>query len=90
MKGKINSQNCPEMKHLSNNKSPELDGLITEPLGLCVACYKNDIFDIVKEIQKKNTPELRTFESIATEHIICLDKLVLAPNFYYSLAAVTF
>ena len=29
---------------------------------------------------------LRTFESIATEHIICTDKLALGPNFYYSLA----
>ena len=33
---------------------------------------------------------LRTFESIATEHIICADKLVLAPNFYYSLATVCY
>ena len=33
---------------------------------------------------------LRTFESIITEHIICADKLVLAPNFYYSLATVCY
>ena len=33
---------------------------------------------------------LRTFESTATEHIICADKLVLAPNFYYSLAIVCY
>ena len=33
---------------------------------------------------------LRTFESIATEHIFCADKLVLAPKFYYSLAPVCY
>ena len=33
---------------------------------------------------------LRTFESIATEHIICADKLVLAPNLYYSFATVCY
>ena len=30
------------------------------------------------------------FESIATEHVICPDKLVLAPNFYCSLATVCY
>ena len=30
----------------------------------------------------------RTFQSIAMERIICADNLVLAPNFYYSLATV--
>ena len=34
--------------------------------------------------------DLRTFESIATEHIICADKLVLVPNFYCSLATVCY
>ena len=34
--------------------------------------------------------QLRTFESNATEHIIYADKLVLAPNFYYSLATVCY
>ena len=29
---------------------------------------------------------LRTFESIATEHVICAGKLVLALSFYYSKA----
>ena len=33
---------------------------------------------------------LRTFDSIAMEHIICAGKLVLAPNFYYSLATVCY
>ena len=32
----------------------------------------------------------RMFESIATEHIICPGKLVLAPNFYCSLATVSY
>ena len=35
-------------------------------------------------------PDLRTIESIATEHVICADKLFLAPNFYYSLATVCY
>ena len=35
-------------------------------------------------------PCLGTFESIVTEHIICADKLVMAPKFYYSLAKVCY
>ena len=33
---------------------------------------------------------LRTFESIAKEHIICAGKLVLAPSFYYSFATICY
>ena len=38
----------------------------------------------------ENKDTLRTFESIAKEHIICADKLVLAPNFYCSMATVCY
>ena len=33
---------------------------------------------------------IRTFKSIAREHIISIDKSALAPNFYYSLATVCY
>ena len=45
---------------------------------------------IAEPTQKSNLRPLRTFESIATEHIICADKLVLGANFYYSLATVCY
>ena len=64
--------------------------LVLTPSPSCTKfLLKNqNYFTNLKRLAKKI--HLRTFESIAKEHIICADKLVLVPNVYYSLATVCY
>ena len=49
----------------------------------------SDIFKWTSVLHRGHGSNTGHLKSIATEHIICAGKLVLAANFYYSLVTVT-